>query len=70
MKDETLIHEQLNEFNTLFNNLSRINMKIDEEEETTLLSYLMLDSWDNLIMSVTRAIKLKHGFYGGIIDNR
>lgn len=45
-------------------------MKIDEEEETTLLSYLTSDSWDNLIMSVTHAIKLKHGFYGGIIDNR
>lgn len=61
-KDIPSIHEHLNEFNTLLNDLFEIDVKINEEEQTTLLLYSMSDSWDNLIMSLSYVTKLRHRF--------
>lgn len=51
MKDETLIHKQMNEFNTFINDLLGTNVKIDDGEQTILLL-------DNLIISLSYIIKL------------
>lgn len=44
MKDDDSIHEHLNEFNFLMNELLEICVKVDEEEQTTLFLYSMPNS--------------------------
>lgn len=41
MKDETFIHEHLNEFKSLVSELLGTGIKIDEEEHVCLLLFLM-----------------------------
>lgn len=44
IKDRASIHEHLNEFNTLLNDLLGIDVKIDEEKYGNLFLCSMLDS--------------------------
>lgn len=41
MKDEISIHEYLNEFTSLLNDLLGINVETDKEKQATLLLWLM-----------------------------
>lgn len=43
MKDKASIHDCLNEFNSLVNELLRTSVKVDEEKQTTLLLCSILD---------------------------
>ena len=52
MKDKTSVHDHLNMFNSLVNELFGTGAKFDEEEQATILLCSMSDSWDNLIMSL------------------
>lgn len=49
MNDETFVHEHSKVFNSLVNDLLVIDAKVDEEEQTTLLSCSLPNSCDNLI---------------------
>lgn len=44
MKDEIFVHKHLNVFNSLLNDPLRLCVKVDNEEQATLLFYLMSDS--------------------------
>lgn len=58
MMNEVFIHEHLNEFNSLMNELLGTNMKVDGEGYTTLLLCSMSDLPNKLIMSVSYVTKL------------
>ena len=58
MKDKTSVHDHLNMFNSLVNELFGTGAKFDEEEQATILLCSMSDSWDNLIMSLSHVWKL------------
>lgn len=44
MKDKTSVHDHLNEFNSLVNELLGTGVKIDEEEQATILLCSIPDS--------------------------
>lgn len=58
MNDEESVYDHLNEFNALLTSLLGIGVKIDEEEQTTIFLWSILDSCDNLIMSSSHVTKL------------
>lgn len=57
-KGQAIGHYHLNVFDSLMNKLLGTGVKIDEEEQTTILLYSMPDSWYNLIMSLSHMPKL------------
>lgn len=57
INDSLSTYEHFNEFNTLFNDLLGIGMKINEEEHATLLLCSMSYVWDNLIINISYVIK-------------
>lgn len=58
MKDNVSINDNLNEFNSFLAELMGVGMKIDEEEQDTLLLCSMSDSRDNLIMILSHVIQV------------
>jgi hypothetical protein len=58
MKDGGLVHEHLNEHNSLISKLMAVYIKIDPEEKAILLLCSILELWDNLIISLNHATAL------------
>lgn len=56
--DKTSVHDHLNEFNSFVNELLGTGVKIEKEEQATILLSSIPDSWDSLIMSLSRVVKL------------
>lgn len=61
IKDKTSVHDHLNVFNSLMNELLGTGVKIDEEEQEIIPFCSMPDSCDNIIMSLRHATKLGMG---------
>lgn len=61
------IVDHLNEFNTLINKLSSVEVKIEEEYRAATLLYLPPDSWDQLVMMLSNAYPSRILIYDNVV---
>ena len=59
MKDGTLVQEYLDVFNSIVSKLAALDVRIEDEEKTSILLCFMSESWNNLIMNLSHVEILK-----------
>eukprot|EP00253_Pinus_taeda_P034979 PITA_34979 len=58
MKDEDLVTENLNVFNTVVSQLASVDIKISDEDKCIYLLCSLLDSWDSLVIAIGKPTKV------------
>lgn len=59
MKDRPSVQEHLGKFNYIMRKLAALDMRIEDEEEDSILLYYMLESWNNFIINLSHIENFK-----------